>query len=69
MFLPIRECINDVFHELVQLRVDTEFTKSWAKSFEYHLGKAIGREVKWARAQSVKSVRDEDWQTALQRQS
>ena len=49
----------------VQLRVGTEFTGGRARLFVYQLGKGVGRKVKLAR--SVKSVRDEGSQTALQR--
>ena len=66
MFLPIREGIAEVFHELKQLREDTERSEGWAKSFGNQLGRALGGEVKLARAQSVKSVRDEGCQTAPQ---
>ena len=58
MFLPIREGNAGVLHELKQLRKDTEHTEGWAKSFGNQLGKTLGREVKLARAESVKSVRD-----------
>ena len=37
MFLPIREGIAEVLHELQQLRQDTEYTEGWAGSFEYKL--------------------------------
>ena len=33
MFLPIREGIAEVWHELEQLRKDTEHTEGWAESF------------------------------------
>ena len=65
-FLPIREGIAEVLHKLKQLRKDTEHTEGWAESFGNQLGKALGREVKLARAQSIKSVRDEGCQTAPQ---
>ena len=55
-----------MLHELKQLCKDTEHTEDWDESFGNHLGKAHGREVKLARAQSVKSVRDEGCQTAPQ---
>ena len=64
MFLPIREGIAEVFHELKQLREDAEHTEGWAESFENQLGRALGREVKLARAQSVKRVQEEGCQTA-----
>ena len=63
MFLTIREGIAEVLHELKQLRKDTEFTEGWAELFEHQLGRALRREVKLARAQSVKSVRNEGCQT------
>ena len=66
MFRPIREGIAEVLYELKQLRKDTEHMEGWAESFGNQLGKALGREVKLARAQSVKSVRDEGCQTAPQ---
>ena len=66
MFLPVREGIAEVLHELKQLRKDTEHTEGWAESFGSQLEKALGREVKLAPAQSVKSVRDEGCETALQ---
>ena len=66
MFLPNREGIAEVLHELKQLRKDTEDTEGWAESFGNQLGKAVGREVKLARAQSIKSVRAEGCQTAPQ---
>ena len=31
MFLPIREGIAEVLHELKQLRKDTEHTEGWAE--------------------------------------
>ena len=62
MFLPIREGIAEVLHELKQLRKNTEHTEGWAESFGNQLGKALGREVELARVQSVKSVRDEGCQ-------
>ena len=55
-----------MLHELKQLRKDTEHTEGCVKSFGNQLGKALGREVKLARAQSVKSVRDKGSQSALQ---
>ena len=64
MFLPFRESIAEVLHELKQLCKDTEHTKGWAESFGNQLGKVFGRKVKTARAQSVKSGRDEGCQTA-----
>ena len=66
MFLPIREGIAEVLHELKQLRNDTERTECRAESFGNQLGRALGREVKLARVQSVKSVWDEGCQTAPQ---
>ena len=66
MFLPIREGIAEVLHELKKLRKDTEYAEGWAESFEHQLRRAFGREVKLMQAQSVKSVRDEDCQTAPQ---
>ena len=54
-----------MLHELKHLRKDNEHTEGWAESFGNQLGKAFGREVKLARAQSVKNVRDEGYQTAL----
>ena len=59
MLLPIKEGIADILLKVVQLNVDTEFTEGWAGSFEYQLGKAVGRKVKLDRARSVKSIRDE----------
>ena len=58
MFLPIREGITEVFHELQQLRQDAEYTGGLAGTFEYQLEKAVDRKVKLARAQSVTSVRN-----------
>ena len=66
MFLSIIKGIAEMLHELKQLRKDTEHTVGWAKSVENQLGKALGREVKLMRTQSVKSVRDEGCQTASQ---
>ena len=40
--------------------------EGWAESFGNQLGRALGREVKLVRAQSVKNVRDEGWQIAPQ---
>ena len=48
-----------MLHELKKIRYDTEHTEGWAESFGNQLGRALGREVKLARTQSVKSVRDE----------
>ena len=53
LFLPIRESIVEILHELKQLRKDTEHTEGWAESFGNQLGKVLGREVKLAWAQSV----------------
>ena len=50
MFLPITENIAEMLHELQQPRQDTEYTVGWARSFECHLGRAVGRKVKLARA-------------------
>ena len=50
MFLLIREGIAEVLHELKQLHNDTEHREGWAESFEYQLGRALGKEVKLARA-------------------
>ena len=33
MFLPIREGVVEVLHELKQLHQDSEHTKGWAESF------------------------------------
>ena len=63
MFLPIKEGIAEVLHELKKLRKDTEYTEGWAESFEHPLGRAFGREVNLARARSVKNVRGEGCQT------
>ena len=64
MFLKIREGIAEVLHELKQLREDTENTEGWAESFGNQLERVLGREVKLAWAQSVKSVRDKGCQRA-----
>ena len=40
--------------------------EGWAESFGNHLGRALGSEMKLARDQRVKSVRDEGCQTAPQ---
>ena len=64
MFLTIREGIAEMLHKLKQLREDTEHTDGWPGSIGNQLGRALGREVKLTRAQSVKRVRDEGCQTA-----
>ena len=66
MFLPIREGIAEVLHELKQLWQDTEHTEGWAESFGIQLERALGREVKLAQAQSVKSVSNEGCHKAPQ---
>ena len=65
MFLIIREGIAEELYKL-QLREDTEYMEGWAGSFDYQLEKAVGKNVKRARAQSGKKVRDEAFQTAPQ---
>ena len=65
MFLPIREGIAEVLHELQELRQDTEYMEGWTRSFEYQLGRAVERNVKLARTQSV--MRYEDCQTVPER--
>ena len=64
MLLPIREGIAEVLHKLKILRKDTEYKESWAISFGNQLGRALGTEMKLARAENVKSVRDEGCPTA-----
>ena len=66
MFVPIREDIAEVLYELKRLRKDTKHTEGWAESFGNQLEKALGREVKLARAQCAKSVREEGCQAAPQ---
>ena len=58
IFLLIREGIGEVLHELQQFRQDTVNMEGWPGPFEYQLGRAVGRKVKLAQAQSVKMVRD-----------
>ena len=41
MFLPIREGIAEVQHELKQLGKDTQHTEGWAESLGNQLGKAL----------------------------
>ena len=60
----MREGIAEVFHELQQLHQDTEYTEVWDGLFKYQLWKIVCRKVKLERAQSVKSVSDESYQTA-----
>ena len=45
MFLPIREGIAEVLHELKQLRKDTEHTEGWPNDLEISWEKLLaGRE-------------------------
>ena len=66
MFLSIRKSINEVLHELKQLRKGIGDAEGWAGSFRNQLARALGREVKLQLAQRGKSVRGEGCQTTLQ---
>ena len=73
MFLPIREGIAEVLHELKQLRKDTEHTEDWAESFGNQLGKALGPQDTAAKKPEMKrpkaSPREEEWMKVPARKS
>ena len=58
MFLVITESIAEVLHGLQQLQKGTQYREGWDRSFKCQLERAV-RKVKLARAQRVKSVREE----------